>query len=107
VPYVGVGLTTDRQVVDPHVEISPVDCDQKSRTCQAGIPASPRNDEADANRNFYHAGDENPDARVAKDGWHDGFKPSRVGEMLDTDVGVHPTKDNRHYWKYFHAWRNG
>ncbi|MBI20605.1 MAG: hypothetical protein CMB73_08565, partial [Euryarchaeota archaeon] len=56
------------------------------------IPSSPRQNEADADGDLHNAGDEHPNGWVAQHGWNDGFEPSGVGEVLDTNVQVHQTE---------------
>ena len=92
-PVVGVGLAVERYVVDPHVEVRPVNTHQKHQAAQGRIAPSPRQDEADADGNFHHARDEHPDGRVAQDSGDDRLKPSRVGEVLNTDIDVHQTEN--------------
>ena len=95
---VGVGLAVERDVVDPHVEVRPVDSNEKHQAAQRRIPSSPRQNQADTDGNFHDAGDEHPDGWVAQHGWNDGFEPSRVGEVLDADVDVHQTKSDGKPW---------
>ena len=89
-----VGFSVERDVVDPHVEVRPVDADEKHQAAQRCITAGPRQYEADADGDFHHARDEHPNSGVAKDRWYDGFEPGRVGEVLNADVDVHRPKHN-------------
>ena len=89
-----VGLPVERDVVHPHVEIGPVNADEKHQAAQRRIASSPRQNEADTDGDFHDAGDEHPDGWVAQHGWNDGFEPTGVGEVLDADVDVHAAKEN-------------
>ena len=89
-----IGLPVKRDVVDPHVEVRPVDPNEKHHTAQRRIASSPRQDEADADGDFHHTGDQHPDGRVAQHGRNDRLKPGSVGEVLDTDIDVHRTEYN-------------
>lgn len=94
----GVGFPVERDVVDPHVEIRPIDTNEKHQAAQRCITTGPRQHEADADGNFHDTGDEHPDGRVPKDRRYDWLEPSRVGEMLDADVDVHQTKSDGKPW---------
>ena len=72
-----VGLSVQRDVVDPHVEIGPVNADQEHQAAQRCITTSPRQNEPHADGNFHHAGDEHPDGWIAEDRRNDGFEPVR------------------------------
>ena len=63
-----VGLPVERDVVHPHVEIGPVNADEKHQAAQRRIPSSPRQNQADTDGNFHDAGDEHPDGWVAQHG---------------------------------------
>ena len=91
---VGVGLAIKRDVVDPHVEVGPVDSDEKHQAAQRRIPTGPRQNKANADGDFHHAGDEHPNGWVAQHGRDDGLKPCGVGEVLDADVDVHAAKND-------------
>ena len=93
-PVVGVGLAVERDVVDPHVEVRPVNADEKHQATQRRIPSGPRQNKANANGDFHHAGNEHPNGWVAQHGWNDGFKPGGVGEVLNTNVDVHAAKND-------------
>ena len=93
-PVVGVGFAVERDVVDPHVEVRPVDADEEHKTPEAGIATGSWENEAHANGDFHDAGDEHPDGWVAQDCRDDGFEPGGVGKMLDADIDVHASKDN-------------
>jgi len=90
----GVGLPAEWDVVVPHVEVRPVDADKEHKAAKRRMTTGPWKNEANADGDLHHAGDEHPKRWVAKDRRHDGFEPSGVGEMLDADVDVHPPKHN-------------
>ena len=91
-PEVGVGLAVERDVVDPHVEVRPVNADEKHQAAQRRIPSSPRQDEADADANFHDTGDEHPNGWVAENRRDNRLKPGGVGEVLDADIDIHASK---------------
>ena len=90
-----VGGAVERDVVDPHVEVRPVNADQKSHAAKGRKATGSREDQAGTDADFHHPGDEHPNRRVAQDGGDDRLEPSRVGEVLDADVDVHQPKTNR------------
>ena len=91
-PEIGVGLAVQRDVVDPHVEVRPVNADKEHHAPERCVATDPRQHETDTDGNLHHARDEDPNRWVAEDRWDDGLKPCGVGEVLDADVDVHPTK---------------
>ena len=95
VPVMRVGLPVERDVVHPHVEIGPVNADEKHQAAQRRIPSSPRQNQADTDGNFHHACDEHPDGWIAEDRRNDGFEPSGVREMLNADIDVHHSENDR------------
>ena len=79
-------------VVDPHVEVGPVNAHQENHASKRRMATRPRQNKADANGDFHHAGDEDPNGWVAQDRWNNRFKPGRVGEVLHPNVDVHASK---------------
>ena len=94
VPVMSVGLAVEWNVVDPHVEIRPINSNEEHQARQPCIPPRERKNEADANGNFHHARDEHPDGWVAQHSRDNRLKPGRVREVLNADIDVHPTKEN-------------
>ena len=94
VPVMSVGLAVERDVVDPHVEIRPINSNEEHQARQPCIPPRERENEADADGNFHHARDEHPDGGVAQDGGNDGLKPGGIGEVLNAYIDVHSPKEN-------------
>jgi len=50
-------------------------------------------DEADTDGDFHDARDEHPDGWVTQHGRNDWLELGGVGEVLDTDVDVHASKE--------------
>lgn len=98
-----VGLAVERNVVDPHVEIRPINSNEEHQARQPCIPPRERENEADADGDFHHARDEHPDGGVAQHRRDDRLKPSGIGEVLNAYIDVHTAKDNAQYCDYFHA----
>ena len=96
----GVGLPAEWDVVVPHVEIRPVDANEEHKAAKRRMTTGPWENKPNADGDLHHARDEHPKRWVAKDRRHDGFEPSGVGEMLDADVDVHPSKNNRANGEY-------
>ena len=90
----GVGLAVERDVVDPHVEVGPVNANEENHTSQRSMATGPRQNEADANGDFHDAGDEHPNGWVAKNRWDNRLKPRRIREMLNANVDVHQTENS-------------
>ena len=93
-PEIGVGLAVQRDVVDPHVQVGPVNTDEEHHAPERCVTTGRRQNKADADGDFHDARDENPKRWVSEDRWDDGLKPCGVGEVLNTDVDVCQTKDN-------------
>ena len=98
-PVVGVGFSIKRYVVDPHVEVRPVDANEEHKAAQASVATGPWKNEAYADGDLHHAGDEHPNRWITQHGRHDGFEPSGVGKVLHADVNVHPSEDSREDWE--------
>ena len=92
-PVVSVGLAVERDVVDPHVQIGPVNTHQEHQAAQRRMASGPRQNEANADGDFHDTGDEDPNGWIAQHGRDDGLKPGGVGEVLDADVDVHASKE--------------
>ena len=92
---VGVGLAVKRDVVNPHVEVGPVNANEENHAAQCCIPTGPGQNQADANGDFHDTGDEHPNGWVAQNRRDNRLKPNGVGEVLDADIEVHASKDAR------------
>ena len=94
VPVVGVGLAVKRYIVDPHVEVRPVNSNKENHTSQRSITTRPGQNKADPDGDFHDAGNEYPNGRITQYRRDNRLKPCGVRKMLNTDVDVHQTKDN-------------
>lgn len=91
-PVAGIGLAVERDVVDPHVEVRPVDAGQENYTAQCRTGTGLWKNEPHTDGDFHDTRDEHPNRGVAQDCRNDGFEPSGVGEVLNADVDVHASK---------------
>ena len=93
-PKIGVCVAPNGDVVDPHVEVGPIDDDEKRCAPQPGLTSSLRDDESNAKSDFNDAGQVDPKGCVTKNYGDDRLKPNRIGEVLNADIDVHSTKYN-------------
>ena len=94
-PKIGVCVAPNGDVVDPHVEVGPIDDDEKRCAPQPGLTSSLRDDESNAKSDFNDAGQVDPKGCVAKNCGDDWLKPNRIGEVLNADIDVQATENDR------------
>ena len=96
VPRMAVGLTSDGQVVDPHVEVRPVHAYEEGGAQQGSPAAVPSNQQTQAEANFHDTGQPYPEGGVAEHVGDDGFEPGGVREVLDANEDEGPPIQDRH-----------
>ena len=94
-PKIGVCVASNGDVVDPHVEVGPIDDDEKRCAPQPGLTSSLRDDESNAKSDFNDAGQVDPKGCVTKNYGDDRLKPNRIGEVLNADIDVQSTENDR------------
>ena len=95
-PEISVCVAPNGDVVDPHVEVGPVDSDEKGSACKTSIALSLRDDESNAESDFNDASHVNPKGWVAENCGDNWLEPSRIGEVVNADIDVHSTKNQNH-----------
>ena len=93
-PEIGVCVAPNGDVVDPHVEVGPVDSDEKGSACKTSVASSLRDDESNAESDFNDAGYVDPKGCITKNFGDDWLEPSRIGEVLNADIDVHSSKED-------------
>ena len=96
-PEIGVSFASNGDVVDPHVEVGPVDNDEEGCAPQPSLAPGLRDDESDAKSDFNDACDIDPKGWVTKNRGYDWLKPCRIGEVLNVDIDIHSSKDDGQY----------
>ena len=93
-PEICVSFASNGDVVDPHVEVGPIDHDEKSCAPQTGLTSSLRDDESNAESDFNDAGHVDPKGCITKNFGDNGLKPDRVGEVLNAYIDVQAAEYN-------------
>ena len=94
-PEICVSFASNSDVVDPHVEVGPIDNDEEGCAPKTGFATSLRDDEPDAKSDFNDPSHVDPKGCVTKNCGDNGLKPDRVGEVLHADIDVQSAENDR------------
>ena len=93
-PVMSVSYAVQWYIVDPHVQVGPINPHKEGHASNGSITTCPRQNQAHANGNFHRSSDENPQSWIAEHRRDNGFKPSGVCEVLNTNPHIsEPKKD--------------
>ena len=107
VPDRGIGASVQWHIVDPHVEVRPIESDHEDGHSERGRLTPCRNRHPEPEDDLEASADEDPESRVPENRWDDRFEPRRISEMEDANVGDPQAQGDRHQmldpWVHDHS----
>lgn len=93
-PVMFVCSSTDCDIIDPHVQIRPIEYDEKDSAGQSSDSSCSWKDKEEADNNFGDTADPYPEPWPAKNIGDYRFKPYWISKVLDSDVDEPDSEDS-------------